>query len=288
MDEKQLTLADVAEGLTAVISLHMPTPRFGDATLKQLCNDEIELHIQNVIETRLLQFLEQNKNAAHLIIQRMREAAQQRIQKLEEIAHSKISNSRLDLQNAATIAPCKSKLASDSELFIVLRDSCYTAAVNGRNPEFQAILPLERNIFAETEAATQNLQFISNCLGRIDELHELTINELRFQKIIIMLDEEDNPILRSLTKFFLNNHPLLIQEGLLYRAIPPRFKISKLKKTVYCFKDLRKEKFLEEFGGGATVDELRLGTLEARELWQTTMNPDARVLRQITNPDLVT
>ena len=282
--DKKLSGDDVREGLTAVISVKLTEAQFEGQTKGKLGNTDITQLVSTTVYEKLMTYFDENPDAS-----RAREAAR----KARELARRK---SVLDSNSLpGKLADCTERDAERTELYIVEGDSAGGSAKEGRDRRFQAILPLWGKMLNVEKArldrviGNEKLMPIVIALGTgIGD--EFDITKLRYNKIVIMADADvDGAHIRTLllTFFFRYMRPL-IEQGHVYLAQPPLFKVSKGKKIRYAFSDEERDQFMAEFGGSGSCDIQRykgLGEMDAEQLWETTMDPDFRTMLRVNVED---
>ena len=298
-NEPNLTGEDTREGLTAIVSIKHPDPQFESQTKVKLMNPEVQTYVQQVTSETLMEFLEQNPSYAKAIIQKCLLSARARAaaRKARELVIRKSALESMTLPGK--LADCSAKNRENTELFIVEGISAGGSAKQGRDRHFQAVLPLRGKILnvekARLDKALSNkeIQALITALGTgIGE--DFDLSKLRYNKIIIMSDADvDGSHIRTLLlTFFFRYMPKLIEEGHLYIAQPPLYRIEHKKKVWYAYSEEEKEQILKKLQkDGARDGQIRiqrykgLGEMNPQQLWETTMNPDTRTLIQVTLED---
>ncbi|MEA1886350.1 MAG: DNA topoisomerase (ATP-hydrolyzing) subunit B [Bacteroidota bacterium] len=290
---------DFREGLTAIVSIKVAEPQFEGQTKTKLGNSEVMGVVDQAVSTMLSNYLEENPKDAKAIVQKVILAATARhaARKARELVQRKnvLSGSGLP----GKLADCADRDPMNSEIFLVEGDSAGGTAKAGRDRKFQAIMPLRGKII-NVEKAMQHKIFdneeIKNIftalgvtIGTEDDSKALNLEKLRYHKIVIMTDADvdGSHIATLIMTFFFRYMQELIKKGYLYIATPPLYLVSKGKNSRYCWTDEELRRFIEEFGQGkdSNVNIQRykgLGEMNAAQLWDTTMNPEYRTLRQVT------
>ena len=285
---------DFREGLTAVISVKVMEPQFEGQTKTKLGNKEVTGAVDQAVGEMLNNYLEENPSMAKQIVQKVLLAAQARnaARKAREMVQRKnvLSGSGLP----GKLADCSSKDPEECEIFLVEGDSAGGTAKQGRDRFFQAILPLRGKIL-NVEKAMQHKVFeneeIKNLytalgvsIGTEEDSLALNLSKLRYKKIVIMTDADvdGSHIATLILTFFFRYMKSLVESGYLYIATPPLYLLKKGKDQRYCWSDEERDAYLKEMNG-ATIQRYKgLGEMNAEQLWDTTMNPEVRTLRQIT------
>ena len=289
---------DFREGLTAVISVKVAEPQFEGQTKTKLGNDEVSGIVQQAVGEALTNYLEEHPKEARLIVDKVVLAARARIA---------AANARKNVQRKSALggaglpgklADCSGKNPELCEIFLVEGDSAGGTAKQGRNREFQAILPLRGKIL-NVEKATMdrvlNSEEIKNIysalgvtIGTAEDSKALNLEKLRYHKIIIMTDADvdGSHIDTLILTFFFRHMRELIENGYVYIAAPPLYKCSKGKVEEYCWTDQQKQAFIDKYGGGQEsgikIQRYKgLGEMNAAQLKETTMDPQFRTLRQV-------
>ncbi len=291
--DKKLSGDDVREGLTAVISVKLTEAEFEGQTKGKLGNTDITPLVSQTVYEKLTTYFEENPAVIKAIFNKALEAARAReaARKARDLARRKSALESNSLPGK--LADCTSKDSTLTELYIVEGDSAGGSAKNGRDREYQAILPLWGKMLNVEKArldkviGNDKLTPVVLALGTgIGE--DFDIEKLRYGKIVIMADADvDGAHIRTLllTFFFRYMRPL-IEEGHIYIAQPPLFKISKGKKVKYAFSDEERDEIIEEFGGSCDIQRYKgLGEMDAEQLWETTMDPAYRTMLRVNIED---
>ena len=293
--EPALTGDDIREGLTAIISIKIEEPQFEGQTKQKLGNSEARGAVDSVVSEQLTYFLEQNPTVAKsiceksLLAQRAREAAR----KARDLTRRKTALEGMSLPGK--LADCSDKDPKNCEIFIVEGDSAGGSAKTARSRATQAILPLRGKILNVEKARLDKIYGNAEIKAMITAfgtgIHEdFDISKLRYNKIIIMTDADvDGAHIATLMLTFLYRFmPELIKQGYVYLAQPPLYKIEKNKKIWYAYDDKELDNILTEIGrdGNNKIQRYKgLGEMDADQLWETTMDPERRVLLRVTMDD---
>ena len=290
---------DFREGLTAIISVKIQDPQFEGQTKTKLGNSEVVGAVDQATSELLSNYLEENPKDAKNIVTKVITAAQARhaARKAKEMVQRKNAMNGSGLPGK--LADCSSKDAGNTEIYLVEGDSAGGTAKQGRDRRFQAILPLKGKIL-NVEKAMRSKIFendeIKNIftalgvtIGTEEDSKELNLSKLRYNKIIIMCDADvDGSHIETLIMtFFFRYMTELVQKGYLYIATPPLYQIRKGKQARYCWNEEERAQVVEELGKGkesnVTIQRYKgLGEMTSEQLWETTMNPENRKLRQVT------
>ena len=286
--------SDVRSGLTAVISVKLPDAQFESQTKAKLGNSEVRTFVNNIVTTKLEEFFEENPDTARLIIDKIYEekcASERARQARDESRNRKGALENFSLPGK--LADCHERSVELTELFLVEGDSAGGSAKGGRDSRFQAILPLRGKILNVEKSRLDRVYANQSVLPIIQALGcgigpDFDINKLRYGKIIIMADADvDGSHIRILLlTFFYRFMRGLIEEGRVYSAMPPLYKIVKGKNTYYAYNDDDRDRIIEEIGGAGRVDRYKgLGEMSNSQLWETTMDPANRTIVRMTIED---
>ncbi len=294
-NEDNLTGEDIREGLTAIVSIKIPEPQFEGQTKQKLGNSEAKGAVESVLSQKLVYFLEQNPSFGKLIIeksllaQRAREAAR----KAKELTRRKTALDGMSLPGK--LADCSDKNPENCEIFIVEGDSAGGSAKTARSRATQAILPLRGKILNVEKARLDHILSNAEIRAMITAfgtgIHEdFDISKLRYHKIIIMTDADVDGahIATLLLTFFYRFMPELIKQGYVYLAMPPLYKVEKNKNVWYAYNDDELNKIMLEIGRDQNNKVQRykgLGEMDPEQLWETTMDPEKRILKRVNMDD---
>lgn len=291
----KISSEDFREGLTAVVAVKVPEPQFKGQTKGELGNSEVTSIVSGCVRKALEIFLEENPAAAKLLMDKVILAAKARnaASKAREMVQRKnvLTGSGLP----GKLADCSSKDPQKSEIYLVEGDSAGGTAKQGRDREFQAILPLRGKILNVEKALeykiyeNEEIKNMFTALGvRIEEKdgeRVLNIEKLRYHKIVIMCDADvdGSHIVTLILTFFFRYMRPLIENGYIYIAAPPLYQVKKGKRAIYCWDDNDRDQAIASLGGDSNISVQRykgLGEMNAEQLWETTMDPGTRTLRQ--------
>ena len=290
--EPALTGEDIREGLTAIISVKIEEPQFEGQTKQKLGNSEARGAVDSVVSEQLTYFLEQNPSVAKTIIEKsvLAQRARAAARKARDLTRRKTVLDGLSLPGK--LADCSSKHPEECEIYIVEGDSAGGSAKDARNKSTQAILPLRGKILnvekARLDRIYGNAEIKSMITAFGTGIHEdFDISKLRYHKIIIMTDADvDGAHISTLLLTFIYRFmPELIKQGYVYLAQPPLYKIEKNKRVWYAYSDEELNNILKEIGRDQNNKIQRykgLGEMDAEQLWETTMDPEHRVLLRVT------
>jgi DNA gyrase subunit B len=286
---------DFREGLTAIISVKVGEPQFEGQTKTKLGNREVSSAVSQSVSEMLTNYLEEHPDDAKIIVQKVILAAQARhaATKAREMVQRKTVMSIGGLPGK--LSDCSEQDPTLCEVFLVEGDSAGGTAKQGRDRNFQAILPLRGKIL-NVEKAMQHKVFeneeirniytaLGVTIGTEEDSKALNLEKLRYHKVVIMCDADvDGSHIETLIlTFFFRYMRELIEGGHVYIATPPLYLVKKGSKKRYAWNDKERDEIVESFGGNASIQRYKgLGEMNAEQLWDTTMNPSFRTLRQVT------
>jgi DNA gyrase subunit B len=285
---------DVREGLTAIVSIKHPDPQFESQTKVKLMNAEVKSLVESVVATAMGEFLERDSRAARKIVEKCLTSSRARAaaRTARDLVIRKSALESLTLPGK--LADCSERDANKTELFIVEGDSAGGSAKQGRDRHFQAILPLRGKIL-NTERARLNkilsnreVQALVSALG-CGIGNEFDLENLRYNRVVLMCDADVDGahIVTLLLTFFFRYMQPLIEEGHLFIALPPLYRVVASKRAEYVYTEAEKDAMLEELEGKkVSLQRYKgLGEMNPEQLWETTMNPEQRTLLQVTIED---
>ena len=291
--DKNLSGEDVREGLTAIISVKLKEAQFEGQTKAKLGNTEIRTLVDNLISEKLSAYLEENPATARAIFEKAMAASRAReaARKARELVRRKSA-----LESAALpgkLADCQSRNSEETEIYIVEGDSAGGSAKGGRDRKFQAILPLWGKMLNVEKARLDKVYGNDKLMPVITALgcgigDEFDLAKLRYGKVIIMADADvDGSHIRTLLlTFFFRFMKPLIEEGHIYIAQPPLYRLTKGKNHYYAYSDKERDQMLKEMTVTAPIQRYKgLGEMDSEQLWETTMNPETRIMLKVELED---
>ena len=295
-DDKGLSGDDVREGLVAIISVKLTDAQFESQTKAKLGNSEIRTLVDNIVSQKLEEYLEENPSVGKMIIEKAMAAnrAREAARKARELTRRK---NVLEVSTLpGKLADCNEREARLTELYLVEGDSAGGSAKNCRDSRFQAILPLRGKVLNVEKSRLDKVYSNTSLIPIIQALgcgigDDFDITRLRYGKIVIMADADvDGSHIRVLLlTFFFRHMRQLIEDGHIFLAQPPLYKVHKGKTLRYAFSDEEKDRYVEELGVRGVESERYkgLGEMDPEQLWDTTMNPETRTLLKVTVEDAI-
>ncbi|MHC5201726.1 DNA topoisomerase (ATP-hydrolyzing) subunit B [Myroides sp. LJL119] len=291
----EITGDDFREGLTAIISVKVMEPQFEGQTKTKLGNREVVSPVSQAVAEMLENYLEEHPNDAKIIVQKVILAAQARhaAKKAREMVQRKTVMTGGGLPGK--LSDCSEQDPAKCEVFLVEGDSAGGTAKQGRDRQFQAILPLRGKILNvekamghkvfESEEIKNIFTALGVTIGTEEDSKALNLEKLRYHKVVIMCDADvdGSHIATLILTFFFRYMRGLIENGYVYIATPPLYMVKKGQRKEYAWDDEERAALVEQMGGGVSVQRYKgLGEMNAEQLWDTTMNPEHRILRQVT------
>lgn len=286
---------DVRSGLTTIISIRHPNPQYEGQTKTKLGNSEVRGVVDEVFSIEAQNFFDRNIEVLENIIEIALQSA--KLRQAEEKVRGKLLSKSMNLAVNGKLASCRKKKPEDIELFIVEGDSAGGSAKQGRDREFQAILPLKGKILNVEKQNIVNILKNTEITTLISALgcgfgeglgDDFDIDKLKYGKIIILTDADvDGSHIRTLLlTFFYRYMPELIFEGKVYIGMPPLYKVISKKEEIYLYSDKELNEYIEKKKSVVSVQRYKgLGEMNPEQLWETTLNPETRVLKQVTIDD---
>lgn len=291
--DKNLSGEDVREGLTCVISVKVKEAQFEGQTKAKLGNTEISGLVSGLVNENLMTFLEENPAIAKAIFEKAMAASRAReaARKARDLVRRKSALEGNSLPGK--LADCQSRNPEETEIYIVEGDSAGGSAKGGRDRKFQAILPLWGKMLNVEKARLDKVYGNEKLMPVVTALgtglgEEFDLSRLRYGKVIIMADADvDGSHIRTLLlTFFYRFMKPLVEEGHIYLAQPPLFRITKNKRHHYAYSDIQRDEIMNEFQSGYDIQRYKgLGEMDSEQLWETTMNPDTRIMLRVDVED---
>ena len=294
-NDDKLSGEDAREGLCAVVSVKLPDAQFESQTKAKLGNSEIKTIVDKVVYQKLEEYFEENPSTGKLIIDKALTASRAReaAKKARELTRRKnvLEGSTLP----GKLADCQDRRVEFTELYLVEGDSAGGSAKSGRDSHFQAILPLRGKVLNVEKSRLDKVYANPSIIPIIQALgcgigEDFDINKLRYGKIIIMADADvdGSHISVLLLTFFFRHMRPLIENGHIYLAQPPLYKVYKGKHQEYAFSDAERDEIIAKLGGNAEAERYKgLGEMDASQLWETTMDPETRTILRVEMEDAV-
>ena len=295
-DDKPLSGEDAREGMVAIISVKLTDAQFESQTKSKLGNSEIRTLVDNIVYSKLCEYFEENPASAKIILEKALAASRAREAARKARENTRRKNALEVSTLPGKLADCNERDARLTEVYLVEGDSAGGSAKNCRDSRFQAILPLRGKVLNVEKTSIDKVYKNTSIIPIIQALGcgigpEFDIEKLRYGKIVIMADADvDGSHIRILllTFFFRHMRPL-IENGNIYLAQPPLYKVHKGKQLRYAFSDAERDKYIEELGGKGVESERYkgLGEMDPEQLWETTMDPETRTLLRVTIDDAI-
>ena len=291
--DKKLSGEDVREGITAIISVKLKEAQFEGQTKAKLGNTEVRTMVDKLLREKLMVYLEENPAVAKAIFDKALASARAREAARKARENVRRKSALESAQLPGKLADCQSRDSSETEIFIVEGDSAGGSAKGGRDRRIQAILPLWGKMLNVEKARIDKVYGNDKLMPVITALgtgigDEFDLEKLRYDKVIIMADADvDGSHIRTLllTFFFRYMRPL-VEAGHVYIAQPPLYRITKGKEHKYAYSDLERDQILAEIEGKTEIQRYKgLGEMDSEQLWETTMNPDSRLMLRVELSD---
>ena len=294
-NDKNLSGEDVREGITAIVSVKLQDAQFESQTKAKLGNSEVRFLVDSIVSKKMEEYFEENPASGRAIIEKAMAAfrAREAARKARELTRRKgvLEGGGLP----GKLSDCQEKRAELTEIYLVEGDSAGGSAKDGRDSRFQAILPLRGKVLNVEKSSRDKVYANTSLIPIIQALgcgigEEFDIEKLRYGKIILMADADvDGAHIRVLLLTFLFRHmKKLIEEGHVYLAQPPLYKIKKGKQERYAFSDAERDAIIAELGGNIEAERYKgLGEMDPEQLWETTMNPETRTLLRVEMSDAI-
>ncbi|MBO7761170.1 MAG: DNA topoisomerase (ATP-hydrolyzing) subunit B [Clostridia bacterium] len=294
-NDKNLSGEDVREGITAIISVKLQDAQFESQTKAKLGNSEVRFLVDSIVSKKMEEYFEENPASARASVEKAMAAfrAREAARKARELTRRKGALEGGGLPGK--LADCQEKRAELTELYLVEGDSAGGSAKDGRDSRFQAILPLRGKVLNVEKSSRDKVYSNTQLIPIIQALgcgigEEFDLAKLRYGKIILMADADvDGAHIRVLLLTFLFRHMRkLIEDGHVYLAQPPLYKIKKGKIERYAFSDTERDSIIAELGGNIEAERYKgLGEMDPEQLWETTMNPETRTLLRVEMSDAI-
>ncbi len=292
-NDRNFSGEDVREGLTAIISVKVRNAQFEGQTKTRLGNTEIRGLVDGIVSDKMSAYLEENPAVAKAIVEKAISASRARdaAKKARDLVRRKTAMETASLPGK--LADCQSKNPDETEIYIVEGDSAGGSAKSGRDRKFQAILPLWGKMLNVEKARLDKVYGNEKLMPVITALgcgigEEFDSSKLRYGKVIIMADADvDGSHIRTLLlTFFFRFMKPIVEQGHIYIAQPPLYRITKNKKHFYAYTDEERDKILSEIEGNSEIQRYKgLGEMDAEQLWETTMNPETRIMLKVSLED---
>lgn len=292
-NDKNLSGEDVREGITAIISVKLKEAQFEGQTKAKLGNTEVRTMVDKLVRDKLMTYLEENPAVSKAIFEKALASARAREAARKARENVRRKSALESAQLPGKLADCQSRDSSETEIFIVEGDSAGGSAKGGRDRRIQAILPLWGKMLNVEKARIDRVYGNDKLMPVITALgtgigDEFDIEKLRYDKVIIMADADvDGSHIRTLLlTFFFRYMKPLIEAGHVYIAQPPLYRITKGKEHKYAYSDIERDQILAQIEGKTEIQRYKgLGEMDSEQLWETTMNPDTRLMLRVELSD---